>query len=54
MLKKISLFLWIKMDYVVCSKQNSFFFKAMFGKNSIFPKTKTVKTGLMSVCQTHA
>jgi hypothetical protein len=31
-----------------------FFFKAMFGKNSIFPKTKTVKTGLMSVCQTHA
>jgi hypothetical protein len=30
-----------------------FFFKAMFGKNLFFSKTKTVKIGLGDVCQTH-
>jgi hypothetical protein len=30
-----------------------FFFKDMIGKNSFFPKTKTVKIGLGGVCQTH-
>jgi hypothetical protein len=30
------------------------FFKVMFGKNPFSPKTKTIKMGLTSVCQTRS
>jgi hypothetical protein len=34
--------------------KNHFLKKVMFGKNSFFPKTKTVKIGLGGVCQTYS
>jgi len=43
---------FVKTELYATSK-NYFLKKAMFGKNSFFPKTKTVKIGLGDICQTY-